>query len=358
MIKAVSTTAILLCLLSTFAASAQSPVISSITPQEGTTEGGTRVRIDGQNLTPPCRPGCQMPLVEFGGVRGLRVEAYSAARIEVVTPPHRAGSVDVRLTRPDGPFTVAPSAFTFLDIPSPSVERILLPVVVSRSTGAFGSEWESELTVHSEAGGLRSLSVAWAGCQITCPGEPVSLDRGATRTFRGAIYYDQTASRPGALLYAIRNEADLFSFSLHIMDRSRSATNAGTEIPVIRERELYAGRIILLNVPFKSGFRNLLRIYDPFPLDDTPVVRVRVISVDNEILLERSIGLESLPSNPLVPAYPGYAQLADFGDVQSRLGSGQNARIEIEPLTPGLKFWAFVAVTNNDTQHVTTITPQ
>lgn len=57
MIKAISTAAILLCLLSTVAASAQSPVISSITPQEGPTEGGTRVRIDGQNLTPPCRPG-------------------------------------------------------------------------------------------------------------------------------------------------------------------------------------------------------------------------------------------------------------------------------------------------------------
>lgn len=33
-------------------------------------------------------------------------------------------------------------------------------------------------------------------------------------------------------------------------------------------------------------------------------------------------------------------------------------RAEIEPLTEGLRYWAFVSVTNNETQHVTTITPQ
>lgn len=34
------------------------------------------------------------------------------------------------------------------------------------------------------------------------------------------------------------------------------------------------------------------------------------------------------------------------------------AWLEIEPVTPGLRYWAFVTVTNNATSHVTTITPQ
>ncbi|HEX8152273.1 MAG TPA: hypothetical protein VF698_04060, partial [Thermoanaerobaculia bacterium] len=32
-------------------------------------------------------------------------------------------------------------------------------------------------------------------------------------------------------------------------------------------------------------------------------------------------------------------------------------RLEIEPLTPGSRYWAFVSVTNNDTQLVTVVTP-
>ena len=32
--------------------------------------------------------------------------------------------------------------------------------------------------------------------------------------------------------------------------------------------------------------------------------------------------------------------------------------VEIEPLMPYSRLWAFVTVTNNEPQHVTTITPQ
>lgn len=36
--------------------------------------------------------------------------------------------------------------------------------------------------------------------------------------------------------------------------------------------------------------------------------------------------------------------------------NGQKVRVEIEPLTPGLKYWAFLSVTNNKTQHFYTVT--
>jgi len=32
--------------------------------------------------------------------------------------------------------------------------------------------------------------------------------------------------------------------------------------------------------------------------------------------------------------------------------------VEIAPLTPGLRIWALLSVTNNDTQQVTIITPK
>jgi hypothetical protein len=34
------------------------------------------------------------------------------------------------------------------------------------------------------------------------------------------------------------------------------------------------------------------------------------------------------------------------------------ARIEIEPTLPDMRVWAFVSITNNETQHVTLVTPQ
>jgi hypothetical protein len=38
--------------------------------------------------------------------------------------------------------------------------------------------------------------------------------------------------------------------------------------------------------------------------------------------------------------------------------NGRHVRIEIEPLSEGLKFWAFVSVTNNKTQHFYTVVPR
>ena len=36
----------------------------------------------------------------------------------------------------------------------------------------------------------------------------------------------------------------------------------------------------------------------------------------------------------------------------------RNVRVEIEPLTEGTKFWAFMSITNNKTQQFHTITPR
>lgn len=37
---------------------------------------------------------------------------------------------------------------------------------------------------------------------------------------------------------------------------------------------------------------------------------------------------------------------------------GQKVRIELEPVTPGLKYWAFLSITNNKTQHFYTVLPR
>ena len=57
--------------------------------------------------------------------------------------------------------------------------------------------------------------------------------------------------------------------------------------------------------------------------------------------LDRVVLTEAVPRESL-----------ENGDVGTVMG------VRVTPLTPGLRIWAFVSVTNNETQHVTTITPQ
>lgn len=42
----------------------------------------------------------------------------------------------------------------------------------------------------------------------------------------------------------------------------------------------------------------------------------------------------------------------------ANLDGADMMRVDVEPLTPGIKIWAFVSVTDNDTHHVTTFSAQ
>lgn len=53
---------------------------------------------------------------------------------------------------------------------------------------------------------------------------------------------------------------------------------------------------------------------------------------------------------------PGYAQILGLSAMLTGT-SGSQLRLLIEPLTAGSRYWAFVAVTNNSTQQVTTVSP-
>ena len=76
---------------------------------------------------------------------------------------------------------------------------------------------------------------------------------------------------------------------------------------------------------------------------------VRVVRrFDNEVLHQQTLEL-SAPADEFDPAY---AQLAELPDTDNF------TRIELVPLTPGVKFWAFLTMTNNTTQEITLVTPQ
>jgi hypothetical protein len=71
--------------------------------------------------------------------------------------------------------------------------------------------------------------------------------------------------------------------------------------------------------------------------------------------------LEPRGGAPVAPGFsgkPAYAEIADLVEAFPQIAAYERLRIRIEPLTPGMRYWAFVTITDNMTQHVTVVSPQ
>jgi sugar lactone lactonase YvrE len=76
------------------------PVITSFTPQSGTSSGGTKVTINGSGLT-------GITSITFELDVGAHVNVISDSQATVTTPTHTSGTVDVRVTTPTGTVTAS-----------------------------------------------------------------------------------------------------------------------------------------------------------------------------------------------------------------------------------------------------------
>jgi len=231
-------------------------------------------------------------------------------------------------------------------------DRILLPIATGEVPGAFGSLWRPEAVVHNGDTVARDFD-ADQYCIAECP--PRAMPPGQTGhvLFRG-----EPADNPGQIVF-VEHPSNLVAFESRVQDLSRQAQTWGTEIPVVREDEFVSRPIELLNVPIDDRFRLMLRVYDIDGRSDGRV-RVSVYSFPGNGTSIGDLDLSLIAPSGRHPRYkPAYAQ---FADVRSLIPSGFNAGsvigVRVTPLTPSLRVWAFVSVTNNETQHVTTITPQ
>jgi hypothetical protein len=85
---------------------ALAPVVTSVSPNTGTTAGGTRVMLTGKNFVSGAR-------VTFGGAAATSVVVASATQITASTPPHKPGGVNVTVTNPGGQNGTLASGFTY-----------------------------------------------------------------------------------------------------------------------------------------------------------------------------------------------------------------------------------------------------
>src|SRR5512140_670910 len=221
-------------------------------------------------------------------------------------------------------------------------ERIVLPVSIRDVPGAYGSVWSTDFWVFNSGAASVDASVNDFGCHIaTCNYEKVPP--GSRKEDPWVV--SGRGGGPGAMLYVDKAHANELSFSLHLRDLSRQALTLGTEIPVIRERDLLTATAELFPVPTDDRFRQTLRIYDPDATGSTRV-RVRIFaagaSAATAPLAETELTLSIPPGNFFTenwPYLPGYNEILWLSDAFPVVRSVENVRIEVEPVTPGLRFW-------------------
>lgn len=236
-------------------------------------------------------------------------------------------------------------------------EPILLPVsLVQPIPGGFGSIWATDLWVTAIGG---KVVLEETETCLACPGAIVLFAGGTLHDAAIGTYPDET---PGEMIWLSRADAANARFSLRIRDLSRQSQTWGTELPVVRESHFRTSTISLLNVPLDSRFRVTLRAYDP-DVHQHAAFRFDFFSfADNqEPTLLGSRIVDALYKQTGHFGFPRVAACAQIMDLRSSVpeiaGAGV-VRVDVTPVAEATRFWAFASVTNNETQHVTLVTPQ
>jgi hypothetical protein len=334
-------------LLFTLSAGA-APTISSISPSSGPASGGTAVTIKGTGFEfcPVCSPPTP-PVVRFGGIEALQMTLVDPTTIVAVTPPSLATTVSVTVQQYDGTAAL-PNSFTFTG--DAGVEPILIPVYSPPIAGAFGSQFITEVTASNRSDTAVSIFGIDESCFIvTPPGLGPSVPRLLTAGVGHTAEITPGCSDwPARLLYVSPAEASRVSFNVRVHDTSRNASSHGTAIPVVRMNELTLDPIVLPGIPNDPRFRAMLRIYSR----SWAPVRVTINGATTQHIVTPGPTVFE-PGYLAIPIpLPLETNVAKI-DVVVRAGQTE-LPITTLPLQP---VWAFITVTNNTTQEITTITP-
>jgi hypothetical protein len=310
-----------------------------------------RVSLNGRSDLALCAtPDCSDITIRVGGVEATNIVRDAQGHILFFdAPAHAPGLVDVVIEKRQPAVTwTYPAALVYFDGPDLSAfERILFPVLFD-APGANGSQWRSEAAISNPnpffVENFNSLE------PIVCITYPCGerLNPGAYVRLSGGGYPH------GVGLLVPRVEAGDLDFSLRVRDLSRESEGFGTEVPVVRERDLVRDEpIALLEVPLDPRYRVKIRVYawDPQPSFEAPAVRV-VHPETNEVKATHHLTLSSCGDQRTCATTPAYAEL----DLAPG-AAGERVTLYIH-MPPGAPSWAFATVTNNTTQQVTVVTPQ
>ena len=332
---------------------AHTPRPFDIRPFAVPTMGGLPLRI----APSPCDgPDCSSVSVVIGSVMlsGSQLRPDGDGALWVTAPPHEPGLVDVTVFSGDAGSLVSGALYFYEPGATPDLsvfERVLFPVLFD-ARGAGGSLWRSEAVIANP--GPWFVENWNAIEQIVCIDYPCGerLPPGTQQAVTGGRF------QHGVYLLVPRREAERLSFSLRVRDVSREAESFGTEIPVLRESDMFPAQtaMTLLDVPLDPRYRSKLRIYATPRASASVARQTRVTTVDpgTGVRISRRVELVERCSGAACTT-PAYAEINLPPD-----GQGRRVNIYVTAdataVSPGVA-WAFVTITNNETQQVTIVTP-
>jgi hypothetical protein len=238
---------------------------------------------------------------------------------------------------------------------------VLVPLVSHGLHGAHGSVWDSELYVFNASQQLLRMLGATEDSPILPIEASVLVD---PRETRQVVLTPREPGVDGAFLWVPNTHTGEAKFSLRVRDTSQNATSFGDEVPVVSAGQFAAEYLTLVDIPVDPKYRATLRIYGFTPAWMSVLVTIFREGSDVPLsVLELQVnGIMTTDYVPFLP-HPAYRAIDPLTDAVRTAAAGGRVRIEIwnyssitSPPPPG--FWAFVSLTNNETNQVTIVTPK
>jgi hypothetical protein len=287
---------------------------------------------------------CGVSSVTIAGVQAAVRTTNLTAEIEVDLPDLPVGTVaDIVVADLSGNLRRRNAALRIVSASAPyspdAFDRVLIPVIYD-GPGQNGTMWSTDVWVMNGA----NYDIAFMR------GPVPQLEREQLTRI-------DAAAPNGYVLYPLENTLDDLAINVLVRDLSRQSEALGTELPAVREREFRSRRILLMNVPSDPKYRLTLRVY--------AFDRLQLVDWLNYWLFDLETGeqvaFDTLTLNP--PAdetTPWHATIDLTAKHPNVVNHGRPMRLNVSPVreNPASRFWAFLTVTNNETQHVTAITPQ
>jgi uncharacterized repeat protein (TIGR01451 family) len=239
--------------------------------------------------------------------------------------------------------------------------RILVPLADRETPGALGSLWKTEIRgVLETTGVLPPMEPNGCGA-LEDPCSPPPLNR-LFDAFDEQFVIDGLGPQ---FIFIARAQADVLRMSTRVYDASKSATTAGAFVPMPWDEDFEPESLSLVGIPAAPEFRSTLRIYDLSGVDGSEVEYMLYGDEESQPfhagtwrLLNDDAG--SFATTALLPRYPASVQVDLSALVPAKYS---RVRVAMRTVThdnandPPMKIWGFVSITNNQTSHVTVVTP-
>ena len=277
-------------------------------------------------------------------------------------------------------FVIAPFAWSAERPPISEYEKILLPVYGGAS-GANGAMWRTRFLLRNDGDApldvfpLTPTCLSSSLCYMTMRAYPAFPPRQtgySVTPFISGSWGVGTSSPSGAFLYVERSRAQQLSANYVVADYARNPVRE-THLPLVRESEFFTGTRSIVSMPVSVYARTALRIYD---LDSRPTSEVIVRFYDavesispsptvrkfGEVRVTLSYDAAadacgfSFGCPPDIAYHPGYGEISNLLAAVPAIYDARNVRIEIEPVTEGLRYWPMVTITDDFTNFVSIYT--